>query len=75
MPDRQPPSVAGAAIALVTADLAQVPHEVVLAILDEVDPADLALYLSFVCAHMIRETAGAEEWLHRFGLAVAEAVS
>jgi hypothetical protein len=75
MTAQPPPGVAEAAIALVTADLAQVSDEVVDAILADVDARELALYLGGVVALAVRETTGGQRWLRRWGLATAQGVS
>jgi hypothetical protein len=75
MPDRQSPSIAEAAIALVTAHLAEVPQAVFDEILSDVDAEELAVFLAAVAAHMIRETDGSRPWLQRYGIAAAQGVS
>jgi hypothetical protein len=68
------PSVAEAAIALVAAHLGEVPNAVFDAILADVDPAELAVFLAAVAAELVRGTAGGTLRLQSYGLAAAGAV-
>jgi hypothetical protein len=64
--------VAEAAVAAVTARLHGLPQPVTDAILDDTAPAEVARLLAFTAAWMIDGTDGGEQWLRRWGLAVAK---